>query len=64
MKRNKNIIIVGVYAVALLILIFSSLFNPPEKYIVAILLVISFPFVYQKVRTIQKGVDHQESLTH
>jgi len=64
MKRNKNIIIAAVYAVALPILIFSSLFNPPEKYIVAILLVVSFPFAYQKFRTITKGADHQESVTH
>lgn len=54
MKKNKNIIVLGIYLVALLILILSSFFNPSEKYIVAFLLIISFPFVYQRIRTTQK----------
>ena len=54
MKKNKNIIVLGIYLVAFLILILSSLFDPSEKYIVALLLIISFPFVYKKFRIAQK----------
>lgn len=54
MKKNKNIIVLGIYFVALLILIFSSLFTPTEKYFVALLLLISFPVVYKKNKTCKK----------
>jgi len=54
MKKNKNIIFLGLYFVALFILILSSFFNPSEKYFVLLLLIISFPAVYKKIRSTQR----------
>jgi len=48
MKKNKNKILLGLLYVALFVLVLSSFFNPSEKYIVALFLIISFPFIYKK----------------
>jgi hypothetical protein len=54
MKKNKKIIVLGFYTVALMILIISSIINPHEKYFVALLVMISFPFFYKRFRENQK----------
>ena len=51
MKKKKYLIVFGIYLVAILILIFSSFINPNEKYIAALLLFISFPFVFKRYLT-------------
>ncbi len=49
MKNKKFQIGLVIYLVAIIILILSSLINPSEKYIVAFLLIVSFPVVFKKI---------------